>query len=88
MVDVNWQEPIEAVREDGRVVAASLRSGPDADGDYKVDFDGMHGLYVMQSGKAHGIPWTIRNTRPTHKTALECLDAMEAGRTLATQGGR
>lgn len=67
---VDWSKPIEAVHEDGRVVAANLSATknvrPDAGGQYHVESqDGFALSFFNADGTAwsnHG--WRIRNTTP------------------------
>ncbi len=75
---VDWDAPIEAINEDGRVVPATQRGGKDTDGDYCVNFDGMSGLYTRPCGEVIGTMWTIRNVPTPDTTRLEKLEAFVA----------
>lgn len=63
---VDWAQPLEAVHEDGRVLATRVRRGPDCYGDYWLtDFIGNypnHGQVCWDPNKKTGYGgWTIRN---------------------------
>jgi len=85
MVDVDWTKPIEAVhrysREVRSVYPAAVTSGPECVYGGGVDMLGPCGWRKDGTSLLPHYTWTIRNVAPavpTHKTALECLDAMEA----------
>lgn len=75
---VDWSRPIEAVHEDGWVVAVELAFGPDSDDVYKITtpLEPSHGQaqYFKTDGTQEwklsdrlggGRPWHIRNVQPT-----------------------
>jgi hypothetical protein len=63
---INWQEPIEAVHEDGRVVPAKVVSI--ATNNNQVDIEGDGLWWVYDSGEVPVTSWTIRNTKPEQAT--------------------
>jgi len=77
---INWQEPIEAVHEDGRVEPVFLSNRheqPDRDGDYTLRVGSLGGMDVFKADGRfwddRNIGWTIRNVTPATptRTALE-----------------
>lgn len=87
--NVDWTQPIEAVHEDGRVVAASrFRDGicwPDDSGQYHVQSEARHdaGLFWNADGTAwpNGSKWTIRNV-------VEAKADVEWGPEIKVEGRR
>ena len=87
MSKVDWTKPLEAVHEDGRVVAleADKYYGfPDGDGDYCTKGSNMEGLPI--AWKADGQPWCkmpeiagwrIRNVQPTATPSPELINRMK-----------
>lgn len=79
---IDWTAPIEAVHEDGRVVAVVLHSGPDKDGDYKFmprvtdatadrQFSTPEGYVIGGGGQ-----WRIRNLVQA-QTPLEYVEGIK-----------
>lgn len=75
---VAWDQPIEAVHEDGRVEPASLvpeyeYDRPHRDGTYAVDAHAVgreNTFYADGTCEMSGSPWRIRNVTPTQQDAI------------------
>jgi len=83
---IDWSAPIEAVHEDGRVVAVKISMGPYAGNQYDLtpelpndDPEGFGHFTFAEDGSHHIAKWRIRNvaTKPV-RTAAEMLGRLEA----------
>ena len=63
---IDWSGELEAVHEDGRVVAVTVVDGPDHDGDRWVEpvLEGGYELFFATGLSWSSGPWRIRNVTP------------------------
>jgi len=65
MTTVDWSRPIEAVHEDGRVMAVSLRTdvaNPDHEGDYVISIEGRDQVGGFDTFRPDGLAWSHPNS--------------------------
>lgn len=74
---IDWSRPIEAVHDDGRVVAVDSKQSTKWNAHYwAVSFENNH-LIFDDFGKADGTPWRIRNVAQPDRTPAQ-VARMEA----------
>jgi hypothetical protein len=77
---IRWDEPIEAVHEDGRVVAV-VAAAPDIDGDRQTapTLEGGYDLFCPDGSSWSGGPWRIRNVAQAPETGSTAPIPSEVG---------
>jgi len=87
MTEIDWNAPLEAVHDDGRVVSVTKSRGwdrADADGEYRLDGipESMHAPYFSSTGRGDDPSWRIRNrtTKPANAPSPELVDKLRSMR--------
>jgi len=85
MTEIDWNAPLEAVHDDGRVVSVTKSRGwecADADGEYRLDGipESMYAPYFSSTGRGDDPSWQIRNrtTKPANAPSPEFMQSVKA----------